>query len=43
MEQTSRKRRAFESPSGRGAAERTSGNSKEEYWMIQWCVHFRRH
>ena len=38
-DQTSRKRPALESPNWRNAA---SGNLKEEYWMVQWCVPFRR-
>ena len=42
-DQTSRKRLALESPSGRSAVERASGSFKEQYWMIQWYVHFRHH
>ncbi|KAF9222619.1 hypothetical protein BS17DRAFT_802837 [Gyrodon lividus] len=36
LDQSSRKRLAVESPSGRGAASYVGGGSKEEYWMIQW-------
>ncbi|KAG8213764.1 P-loop containing nucleoside triphosphate hydrolase protein [Butyriboletus roseoflavus] len=44
VDQTSRKRLAFESPGDRGAAERASGSSKETYWMIQWRMpQYKKH
>lgn len=36
VDETSRKKLALENPGGRNAA---SGNSTEEYWMIQWYAH----
>ncbi|KAF8441415.1 P-loop containing nucleoside triphosphate hydrolase protein [Boletus edulis BED1] len=40
----SRKRLALESPGGRSAVGRASGNFKEEYWMIQWRMpQYKKH
>ncbi|KIJ67587.1 hypothetical protein HYDPIDRAFT_127687 [Hydnomerulius pinastri MD-312] len=41
---SSRKRLAIESPGGSVAANRVSGSSKEEYWMIQWrAPQYKKH